>query len=99
MLLPPHSAEISPEFICGRTYRLTCHCPIPRTKLTGEYYCRLWIWLCHQLLQFHSSPAGIAIPIGLPVLFVIGGWMYMEGQKEEAGDEKEEVQGVEDSET
>ncbi|MCU0629860.1 MAG: hypothetical protein MUF37_01750 [Methanoregulaceae archaeon] len=39
---------------------------------------------------FHG-PAGTAIPIGLPVLFVIGAWMYMEGQKEEAGDEEEEV--------
>ena len=42
---------------------------------------------------FHG-PAGTAIPIGLPVLFVIGGWMYMEGQKEEAGDEEEEVQEI-----
>jgi hypothetical protein len=28
------------------------------------------------------------------VLLVIGGWMYMEGQKEEAGDEKKEVQWI-----
>jgi hypothetical protein len=35
-----------------------------------------------------------AIIIGLPFLFVIGGWMYMEGRKKEAGDEKEEVQGI-----
>ena len=28
------------------------------------------------------------IPVGLPVLFVIGGWMYMEGRNEEAGDEE-----------
>jgi hypothetical protein len=28
------------------------------------------------------------------VLFVIGGWMYMEGRKQEAGDEEEEVQGI-----
>jgi len=27
------------------------------------------------------------------VLFVIGGWMYMEGRKEEAGVEEDEVQG------
>jgi hypothetical protein len=27
------------------------------------------------------------------VLFVIGGWMFIEGQKEEAGDLEEEVQG------
>jgi hypothetical protein len=36
------------------------------------------------------------IPIGLPVLFVIGGWMYMEGQKKEAGDEEEEVQEIDE---
>jgi len=29
------------------------------------------------------------------VLFVIGGWMYMVGQKEEARDEEDEVQGTE----
>jgi len=28
------------------------------------------------------------------VLFVIGGWMYMEGRKEEAGDEVVGVQGI-----
>ena len=44
---------------------------------------------------FHG-PAGTAIPIGLPVLFVIGGWMYMEGQKEEAGDEEEEEQVIDE---
>ena len=27
------------------------------------------------------GPAGTAIPIGLPVLFVIGGWMYMDRAK------------------
>jgi hypothetical protein len=30
------------------------------------------------------------------VLFVIGGWMYMEGRKEEAGDEEEEGLGNEE---
>jgi len=29
------------------------------------------------------------------MLFVIGGWMYVEGRKEEAGDEVEEEQGIE----
>ena len=29
-----------------------------------------------------------------PVLFLIGGWMYMEGRKVEAGDEEDEVQGI-----
>ena len=28
-----------------------------------------------------------------PVLFVIGGWMYTEGRKEEVGDEEDEVKG------
>jgi len=28
------------------------------------------------------------------VLFVIGGWMYMEGQREETGDEDDDVQGI-----
>jgi len=46
------------------------------------------------MIRIHSFSAGIAIPIGLPVLFVIGGWMYSEGRKEEAWDEEEEVQGV-----
>ena len=31
-----------------------------------------------------------------PVLFVIGGWMYMEGRKEEVGDEEDGVQDIED---
>jgi hypothetical protein len=48
----------------------------------------------YLLLLPNLSPAGTAIPIGLPVLFVIGGWMYMEGRKEEAGDEEGEVQGI-----
>jgi len=30
------------------------------------------------------------------VLFVIGGWMYMDGQREEAGGEEEEVEDTED---
>lgn len=34
------------------------------------------------------------IPIGLPDLFVIGGWIFMEGQKEEVVDEEEEVKGI-----
>ena len=38
-------------------------------------------------LNLHS-PVGIAIPIGTPLMFVIGGWIYMEGQKEEARDEE-----------
>jgi hypothetical protein len=42
---------------------------------------------------FHG-PAGIAIPIGLPVLFVIGGWIYIEGQKDEAGDEDDDMQAI-----
>ena len=42
-----------------------------------------------------SFAAVHSIPPGLPVLFVIGGWMYMEGQKEEAGAEGNEVQGIE----
>jgi len=34
------------------------------------------------------------ISIGIPVLFVIGCWMYMEGQKEEVGDEEDVGQGI-----
>jgi hypothetical protein len=49
--------------------------------------------ICQYGPLFHG-PSGLAIPIGLPVLFVIGSWMYMEGRKEEAGDDEEEVQGV-----
>jgi len=30
------------------------------------------------------------------VLIVIGGWMFMEGRKEEVGDEEDEVQGIDD---
>ena len=48
------------------------------------------------LIRFHSFAVGIAIPIGLPVLIVIGGWMFMEGRKEEVGDEEDEVQGIDD---
>ena len=43
-----------------------------------------------------NGPAGVAIPVGLPVLFVIGGWMYMEGRKEEIGDEEEMAQDIDD---
>lgn len=43
---------------------------------------------------FFNGPAGIVIPIGLPVLFVIGGWMYWEGVKDKVRDQEEEVQGV-----
>lgn len=39
-----------------------------------------------------NGPAGIAIPIGLPVLFVVGGWMYWEGLKDKARDDV--VQGI-----
>jgi len=49
-----------------------------------------------QYGPFFHGPAGTAIPIGLPVLFVIGGWMYMEGRKEEVGDEVQEVQGIDE---
>ena len=35
------------------------------------------------------STAGTTIPIGIPVLFVIGGWMFMEGQREEEADDQE----------
>jgi len=28
------------------------------------------------------------------MLFTVGGWMYMEGRKEEAGDEEDGVQGI-----
>jgi len=30
------------------------------------------------------------------VLYEIGGWMYMEGRNEEAGDEEDGVQGIAD---
>jgi hypothetical protein len=47
-----------------------------------------------QYGPYFFGPAGTAIPIGLPVMFVIGGWMYLEGRKEEDGDEEEEMQGI-----
>jgi hypothetical protein len=30
------------------------------------------------------------------MLFVIGGWMYMEGRKEETRDDDDEVQGIDE---
>jgi len=30
------------------------------------------------------------------MFFTVGGWMYMEGRKEEAGDEDDEVQGIDE---
>jgi hypothetical protein len=42
---------------------------------------------------FHGS-AGTAIPIGLPVLFFIGGWIYTEGQKEVSGNEDQDMQEI-----
>ena len=41
---------------------------------------------------FFNGPAGIAIPIGLPVLFVIGSWIYWEGVQGKTMDDM--VQGV-----
>ena len=46
------------------------------------------------LVRSPSIVAFNTIPIGLAVLFVMGGWMYMEGRKEEVGDEVQEVQGI-----
>ena len=45
-----------------------------------------------QYGPYLTGSAGVAIPIGIPILFVIGGWMYIEGRQEEARDEEEEVQ-------
>lgn len=69
-------------------------------KFAGIFLCSAAILFLISLFMqygplFHG-PAGIAIPIGLPVLFVIGGWMYMEGRKEEVGDDEEEVQEIEE---
>jgi len=52
------------------------------------------ISIMFQFGPYFHCPVGIAIPIGIPLMFVIGGWMYMEGRKEEAGDEEKEVQGI-----
>ena len=49
-----------------------------------------------QFGPYFHGPVGIAIPIGIPLMFVIGGWMYMEGQKEEAGNEDQDVQGIDE---
>jgi hypothetical protein len=54
----------------------------------------LFLSIITQYGPLFHGPAGIAIPIGLPVLFVIGGWIYSEGCKEEAGDDEDEVQGI-----
>ena len=68
------------------------------SKMTGIIiFCSGLVFLFSIIVQYgplFHGPAGTAIPIGLPVLFVIGGWMYMEGQKEEAGDDEEEVQEI-----
>jgi hypothetical protein len=74
-----------------------------KLKFAGIFiFCSSFIFLISTMIQYSPlfhGPAGTAIPVGLPVLFVIGGWMYMEGRKEEAGDEVDEVQGmVEESE-
>jgi hypothetical protein len=48
-------------------------------------------------LRSYSFAVDPSIPgLASPLLFVIGGWMYREGQKEEAGDEEDEVQGITD---
>ena len=39
-------------------------------------------------------PAVNTIPIGLPVLFVVGGWMYGVGAKVGGWDEVDMVQGI-----
>jgi len=45
-------------------------------------------------VRSHSLAVGLVIPgFASPVLFVIGGWMYREGRKEETGDEEEEGGG------
>ena len=51
-------------------------------------------------VRSHSFAIGLAIlGFASPVLFVIGGWMYGEGQREETGDEGDELQGIVVSET
>jgi hypothetical protein len=51
-----------------------------------------------QYGPYLHGPAGTAIPIGLPVLFVISGWMYMEGEKGPGIDIDEVHQSVDESE-
>jgi hypothetical protein len=63
---------------------------LTNAKITGIIIiCSGIFFLLSIMVQYgpyFHGPAGTAIPIGLPVLFVIGGWMLMEGQKgEEAG--------------
>jgi len=51
--------------------------------------------IVHYGLRF-NGPAGTAIPVGLPVMFVIGGWMFTEGRKEETGDDEEDLHEVDE---
>ena len=71
-----------------------------KMKTAGIFICTSSVlFLISIFIQYgplFHGPAGTAIPIGLPVLFVIGGWIYMEGHKEEAGDEEEEAQDIDD---
>lgn len=73
---------------------------IPGVKISGIItICAGVLFLLSLMVQYgllFHGPAGTAIPIGLPVLFVIGGWMYMEGRKEEAGDGVQDVQGIDE---
>jgi hypothetical protein len=36
------------------------------------------------------------IPIEIPLMFVIGGWMYGVGRKGESGDKEEGVEGIDE---
>ena len=65
-------------------------------KLTGILIITsAFLFLSSTIIQYgplFKGPAGLAIPIGLPVLFVIGGWMYHEGCKEKEADKVESEQ-------
>jgi hypothetical protein len=53
-------------------------------------------FLISTILQyglFFNGPAGIAIPIGFPVLFVIGWWIYHDGFKDHDAEIEDEESG------
>jgi hypothetical protein len=75
--------------LCVLNYRQT----ILKIKYNGLLLVLASIFFLASIIiqygPFFHGPAGTAIPIGLPVLFVVGAWMFIAGQKEEARDKDE----------
>jgi hypothetical protein len=71
---------------------------IPSAKISGIIIICAGILFTSSIMvqygPYFHGPAGTAIPIGLPVLFVIGGWMYVAAQNEETVDEEDGVQVI-----